>query len=206
MSVHADAIMGGGGGSDDDDAEQQPAKKARKSSGDGSASSSRPKPKPKPRAKSRGSSEGGDDGAKKELRGFAKPKRISEELAAVTGQPEMSRGTLMKWLYAYAKEKDLYVSAADLCACTTVRVNCCGQSLWGCVIRADPLSSCALLGWCICNKAYAYCICCAYCKQFRTEALSVTRGQPLRPVCVCMCVCRTRRTSATSSLMTRCRS
>jgi hypothetical protein len=24
--------------------------------------------------------------------------------------PEMSRGTLMKWLYAYVKEHDLYVS------------------------------------------------------------------------------------------------
>jgi chromatin remodeling complex protein RSC6 len=92
------------GGSDDDDGEEQPAKKARKSSGSGGASSS----KPKPRSKSGGSSEGGD-GAGKQLKGFAKPQRISEELAAVTGQAEMSRGTLMKWLYAYIKEKDLYV-------------------------------------------------------------------------------------------------
>lgn len=89
---------------DDDDAEQQPAKKARNSSGSGGASAS--KPKPKPRAKSAGS-----EGGEKVLKGFAKPQRISEELAAVTGQPEMSRGTLMKWLFAYIKEKDLYVSA-----------------------------------------------------------------------------------------------
>ncbi|KAF6266659.1 SWIB/MDM2 domain-containing protein [Scenedesmus sp. NREL 46B-D3] len=94
-----DAIMGGGS---DDESEQQPAKKARTSGGAGSS-----KPKPKPRAKAKGSSEGGD-GAKKELKGFAKPQRISDELAAVTGQPEMSRGTLMKWLFAYIKEKDLY--------------------------------------------------------------------------------------------------
>jgi hypothetical protein len=99
----ADALQGHGGSSDDDDSEQQPAKKARS----GSASSS--KPKPRPRSKSRGSSEGGD-GAKKELKGFAKPQRISDDLAAATGQAEMSRGSLTKWLYAYAKEKDLYVS------------------------------------------------------------------------------------------------
>jgi chromatin remodeling complex protein RSC6 len=93
------------GGSDDEDDDEQPAKKARKSSGIGGASSS----KPKPRSKSRGSSEGGDGGSK-QLKGFAKPQRISEELAAVSGMPEMSRGTLMKWLYAYVKEHDLYVS------------------------------------------------------------------------------------------------
>ncbi|WIA29142.1 hypothetical protein OEZ86_011653 [Tetradesmus obliquus] len=97
-----DSIMAAGSDDDDDDdAEQQPAKKARNSSGSGGASAS--KPKPKPRAKSAGS-----EGGEKVLKGFAKPQRISEELAAVTGQPEMSRGTLMKWLFAYIKEKDLY--------------------------------------------------------------------------------------------------
>lgn len=49
------------------------------------------------------------DGEKK-LTGYAKPQKVSEELAAVTGEAEMSRGSVVKWLYAYAKEHDLFVS------------------------------------------------------------------------------------------------
>eukprot|EP00775_Hariotina_reticulata_P013688 gene13688-13810_t len=39
--------------------------------------------------------------------GFAKPIPISDELAAAVGEKEISRGALTKWIYAYAKEKDL---------------------------------------------------------------------------------------------------
>jgi hypothetical protein len=54
--------------------------------------------------KKRGGGGGGGGGG-----GFAKPIPISDDLAAAVGEKEMSRGALTKWVYSYAKEKDLMV-------------------------------------------------------------------------------------------------
>eukprot|EP00878_Enallax_costatus_P013826 GHUV01014461.1.p1 GENE.GHUV01014461.1~~GHUV01014461.1.p1 ORF type:complete len:188 (+),score=69.96 GHUV01014461.1:577-1140(+) len=79
----------------DEEPKQRPAKKPKATS---STSSSK--------AAANGKSKG-DDEKPRTASGFAKPLRLSDELAAATGETEMSRGAVQKWLFEYAKKNDL---------------------------------------------------------------------------------------------------
>lgn len=73
------------------------------------------KPRPTKRPKKASSDGDGDDdedegsGKKRKGTGYGKPLPLSDALAAACGKPEMTRGELVKWVYAYVKEHDLKV-------------------------------------------------------------------------------------------------
>lgn len=72
--------------------------------------SDEPKQRPAKKQKKSASSSKGDDGEKRKPSGFCKPIKLSDQLAAATGEKEMNRGAVMKWMYDYAKKNDLMVS------------------------------------------------------------------------------------------------